>query len=167
MADFQHIVHPIPALFDESSEILILGSFPSVKSRAENFFYAHPQNRFWRLLASLYSEMTPQTVSEKIFFCRAHHIALWDTVYACDIIGSSDQSIKNVVPTDLSPILSDSNIHSIYCNGAAAGRFFHRLHEPVLHRKAVVLPSTSPANAARNMERLIEAWRVILKEEKE
>ena len=124
-------VHPIPPLFDAESRVLILGSFPSIKSREAMFFYGHPQNRFWPLLALLTGEPTPQTVEEKRALALRHHFALWDSIGQCTITGSSDSSIR-------------------------------RYNEPLLGRPAVVLPSTSPANAAWSLQRLAEAWRVIL-----
>ena len=165
MKEYTHIVHPFGPLWNEHSEILILGSLPSVKSREQNFFYGHPQNRFWPLLALLFGEDPPGTVEEKKALALRHHVALWDTIYSCDIVGSSDSSIRGVVPTDLRPILAGAHIRRIYCNGAASGRYYHKYQEKTLGRNAAVLPSTSPANAAWTMERLAEAWRVILGEE--
>lgn len=161
-AAYTHIVHPFGPLYDARSEILILGSLPSVKSREQNFFYGHPQNRFWRVLAHLFHEPLPQTIEGKRALALRHHIALWDTIYSCDIIGSADSSIKNVVPTDLAPILQGSRVERIFCNGTASGKYFHRFQEKTLGRKAEVLPSTSPANAAWTMERLLEAWKILL-----
>jgi len=165
MKEYTHIVHPFGPLYDAHSEILILGSLPSVKSREQNFFYGHPQNRFWPLLALLFGERAPETVEEKKALALRHHVALWDTIYSCDIIGSSDSSIRGVVPTDLRPILAGSGVRRIFCNGRTSGMYFHRYQEKTLGLKAAVLPSTSPANAAWTMERLAEAWRVIRGEE--
>ena len=162
MSGYTHIVHPFGPLFDERSEILILGSLPSVRSREQKFFYGHPQNRFWPLLASLFGEEAPRTVEEKRALALRNRVALWDTVYSCDIVGSSDSSIRSVVPTDLRPILNGSRITRVFCNGAASGRYYRMYQEKTLGREAVVLPSTSPANAAWTMERLRAAWRVIL-----
>jgi len=159
--EYTHIVHPIPPLYDEASRILILGSLPSVKSREQCFFYGHPQNRFWRLLARLWEEEAPCTVEEKTRFAHRHHIALWDSIYSCDIRGSSDSSIRNVTPTDLRPILETANIRQIFCNGATSGRYFVKYHEPLLQRTAILLPSTSPANAAFSLDRLAQEWRVV------
>ncbi len=165
MKAYTHIVHPFGPLYDAHSEILILGSLPSVKSREQNFFYGHPQNRFWPLLALLFGERAPETVEEKKALALRHHVALWDTIYSCDIVGSSDSSIRSVVPTDLRPILAGSGVRHIFCNGRTSGQYYHKYQEKTLGRNAVVLPSTSPANAAWTMERLAEAWRVILGEE--
>ena len=159
--NYTHIVHPFGPLYDAGSEILILGSLPSVKSREQNFFYGHPQNRFWPLLAELFDEPAPGSVEEKRALALRHHIALWDTIYSCDLVGSSDSSIRNVVPTDLREILARSRVQRIFCNGATSGRYFQKYHAPVLGKTATVLPSTSPANAAWTMERLLGAWRVI------
>ena len=165
MKEYTHIVHPFGPLYDAHSEILILGSLPSVKSREQNFFYGHPQNRFWPLLALLFGERAPETVEEKKALALRHHVALWDTIYSCDIVGSSDSSIRSVVPTDLRPILAGSGVRRIFCNGRTSGQYYHKYQEKTLGMNAVVLPSTSPANAAWTMERLAEAWRVILGEE--
>ena len=156
-----HIVHPFPPLYREDARILILGSLPSVKSREQQFFYGHPQNRFWPLMARLFGEPVPLTVEEKTALVLKHHIALWDTIYSCDIQGSSDSSIRNVVPADLTPILRETQVRQIFCNGKTSGACFHRWQEKTLGREAVVLPSTSPANAAWSMDRLAEAWSVV------
>ena len=162
MKEPTHIIHPFGPLYDARSEILILGSLPSVKSREQNFFYGHPQNRFWPLLALLCGEAPPATVAEKKALALRHHIALWDTIYSCDIVGSSDSSIRGVVPTDLRPILEGSAVRRIFCNGRTSGAYYSRYQEKTLGLAATVLPSTSPANAAWTMERLAQAWRVIL-----
>ena len=117
-------VHPFPPLFDENSRILILGSFPSVKSREQKFFYGHPQNRFWKTLAGILAEPVPQTIEEKEDFLHRNHIALWDVIQSCEITGSSDSSIRNVKPNDLSPILKEADIQAIYCNGAKSYEYY-------------------------------------------
>ena len=155
-------VHPIPPLFDAESRVLILGSFPSIKSREAMFFYGHPQNRFWPLLALLTGEPTPQTVEEKRALALRHHFALWDSIGQCTITGSSDSSIRDVVPNDLHVILDHAPVERIFCNGATSQRCFERYIRPTLGRSAERLPSTSPANAAWSLDRLIDAWRVIL-----
>ena len=160
--EYEHIVHPFPPLFDENSEILILGSLPSVKSREQMFFYGHPQNRFWPLMAMLLDEPLPRSVEEKKQLVLKHHIALWDTIYSCDIIGSGDSSIKNAVPTDLVPIVQGSKIRKIFCNGQTSWKYYHRFQEKKLGIAAAALPSTSPANAAWSAERLLQAWKEIL-----
>lgn len=152
------LTHPIPPLYDRDSRILILGSFPSPKSREATFFYAHPQNRFWRVLAALRGEEVPQTVEEKKRFLLRSRIALWDTIRSCDIAGASDASITNVVANDLRPILAQADIRAIFCNGAVSFKWYNSLLRKPLCREAVPLPSTSPANAGWTLERLIETW---------
>ena len=154
-------VHPIPPLYDERSEILILGSFPSVKSRESRFFYGHPQNRFWKVVSSVFDEETPVTIPEKKEFLLHNHIAVWDVIRSCDIEGSADSTIRNVTPNDLSIILEHADIKAIFVNGRTSEKYYIRYMEPVINIRAVCLPSTSPANAAWNTERLVEAWRVI------
>ncbi len=155
------VLHPIPPLFDENSRALILGSFPSVKSREVCFFYGHPQNRFWKLIAILFDEEAPETVEEKKNLILRHNLALWDTIHSCTITGSSDSSIKNVVPNDISVILKDSKINRIFCNGTASYNLYNKYIYPYVGIKAVRLPSTSPANAAFSIERLLDSWRII------
>ncbi len=155
------IIHPIEPLFDESSEILILGSFPSVKSREQKFFYGHPQNRFWRVVANVFEEKTPETVEEKRAFLLSHHIAMWDVIASCDITGSSDSTIKNVRANDLDIILSCADIKQIFVNGKTAEKYYNAYIKSKIGRAAICLPSTSPANAAWSAERLTEAWSII------
>ena len=155
------MTHGFPPYFDEGSRILILGSFPSVKSREVNCFYGHPQNRFWKLLARLRGEAEPVTEEEKRAFLKRNHIALYDTIEECDIRGSSDSSITNVIPADLTPILEAAPIKRIFTNGKLSGRLFARYQEMRLGVGSVCLPSTSPANAAWSLDDLAEAWRVI------
>ena len=140
----EHIVHPIPPLYDADSRVLILGSFPSVKSREAAFFYGHPQNRFWRVMARVLGCETPGSVPEKAAMLHAHHIALWDVIASCDISGSSDSSIQNAVPNDLPPILNAAKIQAVFCNGTTASRLYERYLLPVTGMQAVRLPSTSP-----------------------
>ena len=139
--------------------MLILGSFPSVKSREAAFFYGHPQNRFWPLLARLCGEVTPNTREEKTALLTRYGVALYDVIERCSIIGSADSSIRDVVPADLRPILDGSHVGSrIYVNGGTAARLYDKYLLPTLGITATRLPSTSPANAAWTMERLLEAW---------
>lgn len=156
------IEHPIKPVYDENSKILVLGSFPSVKSREENFFYGHPQNRFWKVLAAVFETEVPNTVEEKRVFLLEHKVAVWDVIQSCDIVGSSDSSIKNVAANDLSEILSCAEIKQIFVNGKTAEQYYKKYIEKKIERKAICLPSTSPANAAWNVERLVEAWKQIL-----
>ena len=155
------IIHPFPPFYRPDSHILILGSFPSVKSREQLFFYGHPQNRFWRVIAAVFDDETPLSIPEKRAFLERNRIALWDSIGKCTIEGSSDSSIRDVVPNDLSVILNGAPIAAIFCNGRQSFDCYHRYIFPNLQREAVVLPSTSPANAAWNFERLVAAWRVI------
>ena len=154
-------VHPIPPVFDADSTVLVLGSFPSVKSRESGFFYGHAQNRFWRVTAAVFGCPVPVTIPEKRAFLLQNHVALWDVIASCDIDGSSDASIKNVRPNDLAPLLAASKITHIFTNGATAGALYTRWQFPATGISAVRLPSTSPANAAWSLDRLIDAWRVI------
>ena len=153
------IQHEIDPVYNRDSRILILGSFPSVKSREAGFFYGHPQNRFWKVLAGILDAEVPQTVEEKKAFLLNSRIAVWDVIASCDIIGSSDSSIKNVVPVDLNRILTAADIRKIYCNGATAHKLYRKYLGPATGREAVKLPSTSPANAAWSLERLIREWK--------
>lgn len=157
------ITHPIPPVFDRHSKVLILGSFPSVKSREAQFFYGHPQNRFWKVTSTVFCAPEPNTVEEKRAFLLSHGIAVWDVIASCDIEGSSDSSIKNVVPNDLSKILDAADIRTIFVNGKTAEKFYNKYIKVSIGREAVCLPSTSPANAAWSVERLTEAWQVIKK----
>ncbi len=155
------IVHPIPPLYDKNSRILILGSFPSVKSREANFFYGHPQNRFWKVIARVLNEKTPDSIQKKKTMLIKHNIALWDVIHSCEIEGSADSTIKNVVPNDIGKILKNSEIRTIYVNGKKAESMYKKYIEKQTGIKAIVLPSTSPANAAWNEEKLYEVWKVI------
>ena len=157
------VTHPIPPLFDASSRILILGSFPSVKSREGLFFYHHPQNRFWKVLSGVLEEPVPGSIEEKKIFLLKHRIALWDVIASCTIEGSSDSTIKNVVPNDLSGILSAADISRIFCNGGASFQYYKKYQEPRTGRAAVRLPSTSPANCRVGLEELVKAYSGILK----
>ena len=160
--EYEHIVHSFEPVYDKDSEILRLGTLPSVKSRENNFYYGHKQNRFWKVLATLLKEPVPDTIEEKKAMLLAHRIALWDVIQSCDIKGSSDSSIKNVQPTDIGMILEKTNVTQIYANGNKAGQLYKRYQFPVTGIEATVLPATSPANAAWSFDRLCEAWRVIL-----
>ena len=154
--------HPFPPVYNEHSRILILGSFPSVKSRDTGFYYGHPRNRFWDTLAALLRTPVPQTTDEKRAFLLAHHIALWDTCAACTVTGSADTAIRQVVPNDIRPILADADIRAVFCGGKTAHRLYERHILPQTGIPAVCLPSTSPANAACSKEDLFAAWSVIL-----
>ncbi|MBE6624115.1 MAG: DNA-deoxyinosine glycosylase [Ruminococcaceae bacterium] len=155
------IQHPIPPLFDKNSKILILGSFPSVKSREEAFFYGHPQNRFWRVIAHIFNDSIPNTVDEKRTMLLKNNIALWDVIASCDIIGSSDSSIKNVLANDISTILNSAKIEKIIVNGKTAEKYYNKFIKSKINREAICLPSTSPANASWSFEKLVNEWRII------
>ena len=157
----ERILHPFPPLFDSESRTLILGSFPSVKSREAMFFYGHPQNRFWRLTALLCHEDTLQTIEEKSSLILRHHLALWDSIQSCTITGSSDSSVRDVVPNDLRVIFDNSKTERVFCNGALSHKMYMKYIYPQTGIAAVKLPSTSPANAAYSLERLAESWQVI------
>lgn len=155
------VFHNIEPVYDQDSEILILGSFPSVKSRETQFFYGHPQNRFWRVLAGVFDTDVPITIEEKKNFLFEHHIAVWDVIASCTITGSSDSSIKDVVPNDLTNLLKNSSIKKIYANGTASYKLYEKYTKSRTGISAIKLPSTSPANAAFKLERLIEEWKII------
>ena len=152
------ITHQIAPVFDGNSKILILGSFPSVKSREQMFFYGHPKNRFWKVLASVFDDTLPLTVSEKRAFLLKHGVAVWDVIASCDIIGSSDSSIRNVKPNDIEIILSAADIKAIFVNGKTAEKYYNKYLKERVHREAVLLPSTSPANAKLTLENLANLW---------
>ncbi len=154
-------IHPIPPVYDAHSTVLILGSFPSVKSRETGFFYGHAQNRFWRVTAAVFDCPIPMTIPEKRAFLLANRIALWDVLAACDIDGSADASIRDACPNDLAPILAAAPITRIFTNGTAADALYTRWQLPAVGIPAVRLPSTSPANAAWSLERLVDAWKII------
>ena len=172
---YQHIEHGFEPMFDERSRVLVLGSFPSVLSRANAFYYGNPQNRFWRVMAACLgvpvppnegdslASGEPATLDASVAAKRAMllngGVALWDVIESCDIKGSSDASIKNVVPARVELITSNASIAQVICNGGTAGRLYKRYLQERTCLPAVVLPSTSPANAAWRLERLVERWR--------
>lgn len=155
------IIHPIPPLYNENSKSLILGSFPSVKSREAEFFYGHPQNRFWTVAAAVLGYPKPETVEEKKKMILESNLAMWDVIASCEIEGSADSTIRNVTANDLSEIISSSKIERIFVNGKTAEKYYNKYTYPKTKIKAICLPSTSPANAAWNVEKLIEAWKII------
>lgn len=155
-----HVKHEFNPIFDENSEILILGTLPSVKSREQNFYYGHPQNRFWKVIAALTNRPLPQTIEEKKRLLLENRIAVWDVIAECEIVGSSDSSIRNAVPNDLHQILDAAQIQHIYTNGGTAKRLYEKFQKD-LAVPMTGLPSTSPANAAFTMDRLLEKWKVI------
>ncbi len=155
------LTHPISPVFNKDSKILILGSFPSAKSREIGFFYGHPQNRFWQVLARVLKKDEPVTIKEKKCFLINNNIAVWDVIASCDIVGSSDSSIKNVFANDLHIILDNTNIRKIFVNGKTAAKYYNRYIKDNLGIEAICLPSTSPANAAWTIEKLVAAWQII------
>ena len=155
------VIHPIEPVFDENSRILVLGSFPSVKSREVGFFYGHTQNRFWKVVATVFDTEVPDTIEKKRRFLLDYGIAVWDVISSCEISGSSDSSIRNVLPNDLSIILNKANIKQIFVNGKTAEKYYNKYVLPLIGRPAICLPSTSPANAAWSIEKLVKSWNVI------
>ena len=158
----ERFVHPVPPLFDENSRILILGTFPSPKSRDGRFFYHHRQNRFWKVIAALANSPIPETIEQKKTMMLKNNIAVWDVILSCRITGAADSSIRDVVPTDLSVILNHAPVERIFANGGTAYSLYMKYSYPKTGRQITKLPSTSPANASWNLDRLIDAWSVIL-----
>lgn len=158
----EHIIHSIEPVFDAESRVLILGTMPSPKSREVQFYYGHPQNRFWRVLAAVLGEELPRSVPEKKAMLLRHRIALWDVLAECEITGASDSSIRNPVANDLSVILDHAPVQAVFTTGATAWKLYTRLQKPHTGIEAVRLPSTSPANCAVKMEALTEAYKAIL-----
>ena len=157
--EYQSLKHTFEPVFDENSKILILGSFPSVKSRENHFFYGHPQNRFWKVMANVLEWEVPVTIEEKKEMLLKNHVAVWDVIASCSIQGSSDTSIKDVVVNDFSKILNNSRVERIYVNGGKAYELYHKYAEKVTGIQVVKLPSTSPANAAWSLEKLTKVWK--------
>jgi len=155
---FTGIAHPFDPVWNAHSRVLVLGTFPSVQSRANAFYYGHPQNRFWLVLSRVFNQPVPQTVPEKRDFLLANGVALWDVLASCDITGSADSAIRNPIPNDLTPLLTGAPIRQIFTNGQTAARLYARYCQPVTGLPAQALPSTSPANAAWSVERLAAVW---------
>ena len=158
----EHIVHTIEPVFDSDSRVLILGTMPSPKSREVGFYYGHPRNRFWKVLALVLGESEPSSITEKIALLHRRHIALWDVLAACEIEGASDASIRQPKPNNLACIFSAAPIRAVFTTGAAAYRLYQKYQAPLTGLNAYRLPSTSPANCAVSLERLAEAYREIL-----
>lgn len=156
--------HPFPPVADAECHTLVLGSYPSVRSRAEGFYYGHPQNRFWRVLAGLWQEPVPTDIPAKRALLLAHGVALWDVIASCDIVGSGDATVRNARPVDIRRVTDACDIRRVYANGKLAYRLYGEHLQPVTGIEAVALPSTSPANAAYSLERLLEAWRPLREE---
>ena len=153
------VYHNIPPVFDKSSEVLILGSFPSVKSREVQFFYGHPQNRFWKVIATIYGCPVPTDIPSKKKLLLDNHIALWDVIGSCEINGSSDSSIRNAVPNEIAALVMKTHINRIFANGATSYNMYNRLCRDSVGIDAIKLPSTSPANAAYSLDRLVSEWK--------
>lgn len=162
MGEYKRIDHPFDAVWNEKAKILILGSFPSVKSRGEMFFYAHPRNRFWLVLSNILGCEKPETIDEKKKMLLENNVALWDVIASCDIVGSSDSSIKNVKANDIDFIIQNSRIDRVFTNGATAYRLYKKYILPKTNIEAVLLPSTSPANAVKNSDALTAEWKKII-----
>lgn len=158
MNNYTHIKRNFGPLYNKESQILILGSFPSVKSRESAFFYGHPQNRFWKLMSRILDCDIPDNIESKKTIMLKHNIALWDTIEECDIIGSSDSSIKNIVPVDINALLDNSSVKAVFCNGATSYNLFIKYLKPVCNITPIKLPSTSPANAAWSLDKLYNVW---------
>ena len=159
--EYENIIHPFKPLYNAKSKILILGTFPSVKSRETGFYYGHPQNRFWKVIAEITKSELPENTAGKRRMLLSNNIAIWDVIASCTISDSSDATIRNVIPNDFTDILKKSAITKIYANGAKSYELYRKYAEEKTGIKAVKLPSTSPANAAWNCERLCEAWKCI------
>ncbi len=158
----ERVAHPLDPVFDERSRVLVLGTMPSPASRATGFYYGHPQNRFWKVMAALFDEPLPATNDERRDLALRHGIALWDVLAECSIEGASDGSIGACVPNDLARILDRAPIQAIFCTGAKAAELYGRHCEAAAGRPCVRLPSTSPANASFSLDRLVEAYRAIV-----
>lgn len=158
----EHITHGFGPVFDGESRVLILGTMPSPKSREQQFYYAHPQNRFWKVLAVLFGEEIPIGTEERRNFALRHHLALWDVLSECDITGASDSSIRNPVPSDLSTVLKEAPIRAIFTTGKTADRFYRKFFAGTIALPEFCLPSTSPANAACSFSVLTEEYQKIL-----
>lgn len=158
MERFKHTISPV---YNRDSIVLVLGSFPSVKSREGEFFYHHPQNRFWKVISSIFQEELPETIEEKKQLLINNRIAVWDVIQSCEITGSSDSSIRNVVTNDISFLLKEARIRAIYANGGTAYSLYQKYIKPNTGREIIRLPSTSPANASCTLEQLIGHWSIL------
>ena len=161
----EHVTHTFGPVYNQDSNILILGSFPSVKSREGEFYYHHPQNRFWKVLSYLLEVEQPKSIEEKKQMLLKNHIALWDVIESCDIYGSSDSSIKNVIPNNIPFLLENTKIEKIVVNGGKAYELYQKYCFNQTNIEAVKLPSTSPANAVWTFERLIGEWKRIFSDQ--
>lgn len=157
------VTHEFEPFYDENSKILILGSIPSPKSRELGFYYMHPQNRFWKVLSSVFGEEVPLSIDNKKQFLKKHNIALWDVLESCDIDGASDSSIKNPIPNDIEEILKNSKVKRIYTTGKTAHKLYNKYILNKIGIEVIYLSSTSPANARMSLEELVNEYKNILK----
>lgn len=155
------IIHPLKPIYDKNSKILILGSFPSKISREYDFYYANPTNRFWKIMSKLF-DIELSSIESKVDLLYKNHIALWDVIYSCEIAGSSDLSIKNVIPNDIDKILNNSMVKTIFVTGKVAFKYYNKYLKDKLNIEAILLPSSSSANASFSLESLIEKYKVII-----
>ena len=153
------VFHTLDPIFFSDSEILILGTMPSPKSREKGFYYAHPQNRFWKALAGALGTVAPRDTNECVLLLKEHKIALWDVLQSCEIEGASDASIKNPVPNDIASIMRCSYIHKIYTTGTTAYKLYNKLIKPKIDQEAVLLSSPSSANARLSLEELVAEYK--------
>lgn len=156
------VTHEFPALYDRESQVLLLGSIPSPKSREMAFYYGHPQNRFWKVMATVLGESVPETIAQKKAMLKKHHVALWDVLDSCTIVGASDTSIEDPVPNNIKELVKKSKVSRIFCTGATAYNLYQKFCAKEVGIDAVKLPSTSPANCAVSLEKLIEAYKKVL-----
>ena len=157
-----HVTHEFPALYDRESRVLLLGSIPSPKSREMAFYYGHPQNRFWKVMATILGESEPETIAQKKAMLKKHHVALWDVLDSCTIVGASDTSIEDPVVNNIKELVEKSKVTRIFCTGATAHKLYQKLCAKDVGMDAVKLPSTSPANCAVSLERLVEEYKKVL-----
>lgn len=161
IAEYEHVEHTFKPVYDENSKVLILGSFPSVKSREQNFYYGHPRNRFWKVIANITNTDVPESIEDKKKMLLKNNIAIWDVIKSCSIKGSSDSSIKDVVVNDIAEVVRNSKIDRIFANGDKAFKLYKKYCKDI-EIEIEKLPSTSPANAAYSIDRLIDEWKVII-----
>ena len=157
-----HVTHEFPAVFDRNSQVLLLGSIPSPKSREVGFYYGHPQNRFWKVLAQVLGESVPETILQKKAMLQKHHVALWDVLESCTIVGASDTSIEDAVPNKIGELIKATKVNRIFCTGATAHKLYQKYCASEVGIDAVKLPSTSPANCAVSFEKLVDAYKAAL-----
>ena len=166
MDEYNYLVHTFKPIWDENSKVLVLGTFPSVKSREYGFYYGHPQNRFWKVIAAITNQSAPVTIEDKKKLLLASNIAVWDVIASCNIKGSSDSSIRDVSVNKLSPLLTGSRITRVYANGAKAHELYMKYSYGETGMEITRLPSTSPANAVYTLEKLVDAWSVLVDNQK-